>query len=93
MEQAIISGVAHDRSESKITVVGVPDKVGEAAAILRDHLFPRALGEPEIGDAVPLQCSKARTGASVEPQQPHKIPPQTAPGPRREQRPPSVPNR
>ena len=35
MEQAIISGVAHDRSESKITVVGVPDKVGEAAAIFR----------------------------------------------------------
>ena len=35
MEQAIISGVAHDRSEAKITVVGVPDKVGEAAAIFR----------------------------------------------------------
>ncbi len=33
MEQAIISGVAHDRSEAKITVVGVPDKVGEAARI------------------------------------------------------------
>ncbi|HET9901110.1 MAG TPA: aspartate kinase [Actinomycetes bacterium] len=35
MEQAIISGVAHDRSEAKITVVGVPDKPGEAAAIFR----------------------------------------------------------
>ena len=35
MEQAIISGVAHDRSEAKITVVGVPDKVGEAARIFR----------------------------------------------------------
>jgi aspartate kinase len=33
MEQAIISGVAHDRSEAKITVVGVPDQVGEAAKI------------------------------------------------------------
>ncbi len=33
MEQAIISGVAHDRSEGKITVVGVPDKVGAAARI------------------------------------------------------------
>jgi aspartate kinase len=33
MEQAIISGVAHDRSEAKITVVGVPDRVGEAARI------------------------------------------------------------
>jgi aspartate kinase len=33
MEQAIISGVAHDRSQAKVTVVGVPDKVGEAARI------------------------------------------------------------
>ena len=35
MEQAIISGVAHDRSEAKITVVAVPDVVGEAAKIFR----------------------------------------------------------
>jgi aspartate kinase len=35
MEQPIISGVAHDRSEAKITIVGVPDKVGEAAAIFQ----------------------------------------------------------
>ncbi len=34
VEQAIISGVAHDRSEAKVTVVGVPDKPGEAAAHL-----------------------------------------------------------
>lgn len=33
MEQAIISGVAHDRSEAKITVVGVPDTPGKAAEI------------------------------------------------------------
>ncbi len=33
MEQAIISGVAHDTSEAKVTVVGVPDKPGEAANI------------------------------------------------------------
>ena len=33
MEQAIISGVAHDRSEAKITVVAVPDQVGAAANI------------------------------------------------------------
>ncbi|MDN5763564.1 MAG: aspartate kinase [Microlunatus sp.] len=33
MEQAIISGVAHDRGEAKITIVGVPDQVGEAARI------------------------------------------------------------
>ncbi len=35
VEQPIISGVAHDRSEGKITVVGVPNVVGEAAAIFR----------------------------------------------------------
>jgi aspartate kinase len=35
VEQAIISGVAHDTSEAKITVVGVPDKPGEAAKIFR----------------------------------------------------------
>ncbi len=33
MEQALISGVAHDRGEAKITVVGVPDRIGEAARI------------------------------------------------------------
>jgi aspartate kinase len=36
VEQAIISGVAHDRSEVKVTVVSVPDKPGEAAAIFRE---------------------------------------------------------
>ena len=35
VEQAIISGVAHDRSEAKITVVGVPNRIGEAARIFR----------------------------------------------------------
>ncbi len=35
VEQAIISGVAHDRSEAKITVAAVPDKVGVAAQIFR----------------------------------------------------------
>jgi len=35
MEQAIISGVAHDRSEAKVTVMGVPDVVGQAAKIFR----------------------------------------------------------
>jgi aspartate kinase len=35
VEQAIISGVAHDLSEARVTVVGVPDKPGEAAMIFR----------------------------------------------------------
>jgi aspartate kinase len=33
VEQALITGVAHDRSEAKITVVGVPDEPGEAALL------------------------------------------------------------
>jgi aspartate kinase len=33
MEEAIIRGVAHDASETKITVHGVPDKPGVAAAL------------------------------------------------------------
>jgi aspartate kinase len=35
VEQAIISGVAHDLSEARVTVQGVPDKPGEAAGIFR----------------------------------------------------------
>ncbi len=57
MEQAIISGVAHDRSEAKITVVGVPDKVGEAAAIFK------TLADAEINiDMIVQNVSAASTG-------------------------------
>ncbi|MFA1540155.1 aspartate kinase [Actinomadura monticuli] len=57
MEQAIISGVAHDRSEAKITVVGVPDKVGEAAAIFT------VLSDAEINiDMIVQNVSAASTG-------------------------------
>ncbi|RKZ66072.1 MAG: aspartate kinase, partial [Gammaproteobacteria bacterium] len=34
MEQAIISGIAHNKDEAKLTVVGVPDKPGIAYRIL-----------------------------------------------------------
>jgi aspartate kinase len=57
MEQAIISGVAHDRSEAKITVVGVPDKPGEAAAIFR------AVSAAEVNiDMIVQNISAAATG-------------------------------
>jgi aspartate kinase len=56
MEQAIIAGVAHDRSEAKITVVGVPDKVGEAARIFE------ALSETQINlDMIVQNVSAAST--------------------------------
>jgi aspartate kinase len=35
MEQAIISGIAHDTSEAKVTVAGVPDRPGVAARVFR----------------------------------------------------------
>ena len=56
MEQAIIAGVAHDRSEAKITVVGVPDKVGEAARIFE------ALSDAQINlDMIVQNVSAALT--------------------------------
>ncbi len=56
MEQAIIAGVAHDRSEAKITVVGVPDKVGEAARIFE------ALAEAQVNlDMIVQNVSAAAT--------------------------------
>jgi aspartate kinase len=57
MEQAIISGVAHDRSEAKITVVGVPDRVGVAARIFK------ALAEAGINiDMIVQNVSAVATG-------------------------------
>src|SRR6059058_223761 len=57
VEQAIISGVAHDRSEVKVTVVDVPDKPGEAAAIFRE------LAEAEINiDMIVQNISTGGTG-------------------------------
>ena len=35
MEDAIITGVAHDRSEAKVTIVGIPDVPGYAAKVFR----------------------------------------------------------
>ncbi|HEV3472501.1 MAG TPA: aspartate kinase [Actinomycetota bacterium] len=35
MEQAIISGIAHDTSEAKVTIKAVPDKPGVAARVFR----------------------------------------------------------
>ena len=57
MEQAIITGVSHDRSEAKITLVGVPDKVGEAARIFE------ALAAAQINlDMIVQNVSAAETG-------------------------------
>jgi aspartate kinase len=49
VEQAMITGVAHDRSEAKITVTGVPDHAGVAARIFR------AVADAEIDIDMVLQ--------------------------------------
>ena len=57
VEQAIISGVAHDRSEVKVTAVDVPDKPGEAAAIFKE------LADAEINiDMIVQNISTGGTG-------------------------------
>ncbi|RRO88113.1 aspartate kinase, partial [Corynebacterium bovis] len=35
VEEAVLTGVAHDRSEAKVTVLGIPDTPGEAARVFR----------------------------------------------------------
>ncbi len=57
MEQPIISGVAHDRSEAKITVVGVPDVPGTAARIFE------VVAEAGVNiDMIVQNVSAAQTG-------------------------------
>ena len=57
MEQAIISGVAHDKSEAKITIVGVPDRTGVAARIFQ------AIADDDINiDMIVQNVSAAATG-------------------------------
>ncbi|WP_054816840.1 aspartate kinase [Nocardia arizonensis] len=57
LEQAILTGVAHDRSEAKVTVVGLPDEPGYAAKVFR------AVADAEINiDMVLQNISKIDTG-------------------------------
>ena len=57
MEQAIISGVAHDKSEAKVTIVGVPDRTGMAARIFQ------AVADNDINvDMIVQNVSAAATG-------------------------------
>jgi aspartate kinase len=36
MEEVVVSGVAHDKNQAKVTVMGVPDKPGIAAKLFKD---------------------------------------------------------
>jgi aspartate kinase len=57
VEEAIISGVAHDRNEAKITVVGVPDTPGKAAQI-----FEQVAGAGINIDMIVQNVSTATSG-------------------------------
>ena len=69
MEQAIISGIAHDRSEAKVTVHQVPDRPGIAAALF-EPLAERSInvdmivqnvgtdGSTDISFTVPSQSAR-----------------------------------
>ncbi|HEX9033270.1 MAG TPA: aspartate kinase [Streptosporangiaceae bacterium] len=71
MDQPIITGVAHDRSEATITVSGIPDKVGVAAKIFRivalaginiDMIVQstsRSTGQADISFTLPRQDGQA----------------------------------
>lgn len=76
MEQPIISGVAADVNDAKITVVGVPDKPGEAAAIFRaladasinidmivQNISAAATGRTDVSFTCPVGTSKKALGA------------------------------
>jgi aspartate kinase len=57
MEQAIISGIAHDKTEAKITIVGVPDRSGVAARIFQ------SIADSDINiDMIVQNVSAAATG-------------------------------
>ena len=57
MEQAIISGIAHDKSEAKVTIVGVPDRTGVAARIFQ------SIADADINiDMIVQNVSAAATG-------------------------------
>jgi aspartate kinase len=57
MEDAILTGVAHDRSEARVTVVGIPDTPGFAAKVFR------AVADADINiDMVLQNASKVEDG-------------------------------
>jgi len=71
VDQPIITGVAHDRSEATITVSGIPDKVGVAAKIFRTvartginidmivQSTSRSTGQADISFTLPRQDGQA----------------------------------
>jgi aspartate kinase len=79
MEQPIIAGVAHDRSEAKITIVDVPDVPGKAARIFQvvagsgvnldmivQNVSVASTGRTDISFTLPAADGAAATAALTE---------------------------
>jgi aspartate kinase len=79
MEQPIIAGVAHDRSEAKITIVDVPDVPGKAARIFEvvagsgvnldmivQNVSVASTGRTDISFTLPASDGAAATAALTE---------------------------
>lgn len=79
MEQPIIAGVAHDRSEAKITIVDVPDVPGKAARIFQvvagsgvnldmivQNVSVASTGRTDISFTLPASDGAAATAALTE---------------------------
>lgn len=59
VEEAVLTGVATDKSEAKVTILGIPDKPGEAAKVFR------AIADAEINiDMVLQNVSRLEDGAT-----------------------------
>jgi len=76
MEQPIISGVAHDRSQAKVTLVDVPDVPGKAARIFEvvakaganidmivQNVSASGTGKTDVSFTLPAADGDAATGA------------------------------
>lgn len=59
VEGPIISGIAHDRSQDKVTLIGVPDQPGSAA-----HIFEIAAEAGANIDMIVQNVSTVQTGAT-----------------------------
>jgi aspartate kinase len=75
VEQPIISGVAADKNDAKVTVIGVPDKPGEAAAIFRvlaeaginlDMIVQNVSGPKRERTDLTFTCGKGEVGRAMQ---------------------------
>ena len=78
LEKAIISGVTHDTSEAKLTLIGVPDRPGVAARVFR------ALADAGVNIDMIVQNVSVRTGSRTSRSRCRRA---TSPSPSRSSRP------